>query len=53
MHYYVFYLDEQGLTTYERTCGDEDRAKQRVQELRKIHPDAFYTVDELPKEYYY
>lgn len=52
-HYYVFYIDEKKNNIYERTCGDEYSAKQRVEELKKRHPDATYYKNELPKEYYY
>jgi len=53
MHYYVFYIDSKGDNMYDRTCGSEDKAKEVILKLKKSHPDAFYTVDKLPTEYYY
>jgi len=52
-HFYIFYVDKEGRNTHDRTCGTEERAREVVAELKKIHPDAFYTLNELPKQFYY
>jgi hypothetical protein len=49
-HFYVFYTNG-GDNVYERTCGDEDRAKERVEELKKLYENAEYFKNEIPKEY--
>ena len=52
MKYYILYTDETGNIFYERTCGAELRAKERVKELKEYHTDAYYT-DKLPEKYFY
>ena len=52
-HFYVFRVTEEGHNIYERTCGEETAASDRVAELKKHHLDAFFTKNELPKKYYY
>jgi hypothetical protein len=63
-HYYIFYLDGgDPIPVYERTTGNESAARYRCDELneRGKHPlrgapqphHAFYTVNCLPKEFWY
>jgi|WetSurMetagenome_2_1015567.scaffolds.fasta_scaffold807633_2 hypothetical protein len=49
MHYYVYYQANDGRWVYERTCGTEEAAKNRVVELKTLHnrKDATYTIDTL------
>jgi hypothetical protein len=51
MHYYVYYQTNDNRWVYERTCGTEEAAQNRVVELKKVHnrKDAIYTIDELLK----
>lgn len=51
-HFYVFYVSVHG-NMYERTCGCERAAKERVVKLKKLYMDAFYTVNALPKKSFY
>lgn len=48
MHYYVFYRSGAALI-YERTCGAEWAAEDRVKELKAMGHESFYST-ELPKE---
>ena len=51
--YYVFYTTEDNNNVYERTCGTEERAMERVKELKKIYADATYFKNDIPKDYKY
>ena len=51
-HFYVFYKNA-GDNVYERTCGSKERAEERVAELKKIHSDAEYFLNNIPKNYKY
>jgi len=53
MNYNIFYKDKNDITVYERTCGTEERAKERVEELKVYYPDAFYMIDKFPEKYFY
>jgi len=41
IHYYVYYKKD-GFVTYERTCGTEESANYRVDELKKRGLDAWW-----------
>ena len=49
-HYYIFYKTG-GDNVYERTCGNKERAEERIKELKKIYDDAEYFLNEIPKGY--
>jgi len=52
-HYYVFYTTTNGDNVYERTCGTEEAATKRVDELKKMYDDATYFKNEISKDYEY
>lgn len=52
-HFYVFYVTIEGHNVYERTCGCEKVAKDRVIELKKIYSDALYFNGDIPKDFKY
>ena len=52
-HFYVFYTNFQGHNCYERTCGTEEAAKERVVLLKKTYPDAVYFHNDIPKDFKY
>ena len=49
-HYYIFYTNK-GDNVYERTSSDENRARNRVKELKEIYEDATYFKNDIPKDY--
>ena len=49
MHYYVYSFKD-GRYIYERTCGTEDAAKERV---KLLGPNAVYLVDHLIRGAFY
>lgn len=51
MHYYVYrFKDADGIYIYDRTCGSERAAKDRVRELG---PRAVYLIDHLIRGAFY
>lgn len=51
-HYYIFYKNI-GDNMYERTCGTEKAAKERVKNLKNIYGYAEYFINRIPKGYKY
>lgn len=49
-HYYVFYTNKSN-NFYERTCGTQESAEERVKELKKMHENATYFEENIPKGY--
>lgn len=49
-HIYIFYTNKDGCNIYERTTSEIKRAQERVEELKKIYPNAFYFEDDIPKD---
>jgi hypothetical protein len=52
-NYYVFYVTIENHNVYERTCGTEERAIERVGELKKYYPNALYFKNDIPKDFKY
>jgi hypothetical protein len=51
-NFYVFYLKEgDSIAFYERTCGTEEAAQRRVEELKKKYHHAEYFEDHIPEDY--
>ncbi len=50
---YVFYVTDDDCLIYERTCGNEERAIQRCDELKKYYKDAKYFTDIKGLKFYY
>ncbi len=50
-HFYVYYMDGQNWI-YDRTCGSENAAEERVTELRVRFDDATYTTEVMNGAFY-